>query len=117
MKKNNFLKFKPDKIAFLFSAYYRMISVVILSIVLLTAALFFSRTTANLVIILIIVVVAIFAVLLLVYVLVNPVVAYQREEYQFSAEQLLIKKGGILFNSQTELNIKNITDLDLVLPF
>ncbi|HLD03223.1 MAG TPA: PH domain-containing protein [Candidatus Dojkabacteria bacterium] len=117
MKNGETLKFKPDKIAFLFSAYYRMIIVVFFGLVLLAAGLFLIKTTSNIIIILIIFAVAVFAVLLLVYAFINPLIAYQKESYLFSSKQLLIKKGGLLFNSQAELNIKNITDLDLVLPF
>lgn len=60
---------------------------------------------------------AVGGVLLGLLVVADTLVAYRKERYVFSDRQIVRHGGGILRDSQIELNIANITHVQLVLPW
>lgn len=47
----------------------------------------------------------------------DGLVAYRKEQYFFSERQIIREGGGILRDSHTELNVGNITHVQLILPW
>jgi len=62
-------------------------------------------------------IIGIFTVAFSIFSSLNLFISYNKEEYIIEEQRIIIKKGGIFFDSSTELNIRNITFLDLELPF
>ena len=50
-------------------------------------------------------------------VMLNAVIAYNKESYTLAQDRIIIRRGGIFTNSQTEMVYRNFTFIDLKLPF
>lgn len=58
-----------------------------------------------------------FSLILIVINALNLFVIYRKEEYTITKDRITIKRGGIFSDQKTELAVKNITFVDLELPF
>jgi len=62
-------------------------------------------------------IIGIFTIAFSIFSFLNLFISYNKEEYIIEEQRIIIKKGGIFYDSSTELKIRNITFLDLELPF
>ncbi len=114
------LVLKPLRSAYLTMALFKNISILLLIIIIPYLSLFFvfmggglNNNTGTL--LFIIGLIGFIAMLSLV--IANCFVAYSKEEYSFSTDRIIIKRGGIFSNSQTEMVYRNFTFVDMKLPF
>ena len=103
-------EFKPNKRVFLTFRFLK--GSLILGVIFLIPALIFSLTIfsyAWLIVLLLFLV-------LRIYAFISLRVEYKKEVYLFQGNKIINKGGGLFSDYETELNIKNITNIEMILP-
>ena len=105
------LELKPNKIAFVYYPSLKT-AVILMTIFLLLVLLAPGFLSGS---VLLLVLVAMGLVILLRFA--SRSVAYGKTRYVFMRDKIVYETGGILFNTRTELTVRNITHVMLVRPF
>ncbi|MGM5482632.1 MAG: PH domain-containing protein [Nanobdellota archaeon] len=109
-------EFKPNKKVFLIFRFLRgsLVNLFVFIILWLISSQFIRRLTDFK---------YTWAIFLIIYLLVrvisliNLYVRYKKETYIFMEDKIINKTGSIFSDYETELNIKNITNVSMILPF
>lgn len=112
---------KPNKTAFITSAIIRLLLGIVILVsffILIPFTLALGETpNGSYEIYIVISIIACFFFIPIVLEILNLFVKYKKEEYTINKDRIMIKKGGIFSDTKIELAIKNITFVDLELPF
>lgn len=104
------MQFKPNKTAFLYYKYAVSFIVLLFFSAIISAAVFIFAPQFFILTIGIL-------ILILILIFIQRFVQYKKTFYIFEKDRLVMKGGGIFSNYETELTLKNITQVWMTLPF